>query len=108
MTPVNSVMLSPEYGWTMMIELKVWVSCLHVEKSTMYVKKGVPYNWCEASKKSCDKDAAYIPPVETGLPPVDCDGGHICTTKTEVCKGDNVLTVATESAWEKMAILEVN
>lgn len=105
---VNFVMFLFEYGWIMMIELKVWVLCLYVEKLIMYVKKGVLYNWCEVFKKFCDKDVVYILFVEIGLFFVDCDGGYICIIKIEVCKGDNVLMVVIELVWEKMVILEVN
>lgn len=71
-TSVNPVMVSPEYGWTIIIEVKVKCSCLSVECPTIPVKCGDSVLcWC-ASMAACDKLAAYEPPIETGLWHVMC------------------------------------
>lgn len=50
-----------------MIEVKVKCSSLSVDWSAIPVKCGDSYVWCWATLATCDKLAAYEPPIETGL-----------------------------------------
>lgn len=81
-----------------MISFKVKESCCAAELSTISVKIDSAVNCCSVPVCICDNETAVKSPNESGLCPVSCVGGHICTSKRGPCVGDNVLTVHTESA----------